>query len=420
MTGSPLKIDHLIQLKIAKNPETGNYYCPVSMKDFTESTKIVVIRTTGHVYSAKVVDELNKKQKNWKDLINGTKFRPKDILVLQDPMEIKKRIIDGFLWKKHGKSALDFRKNEENEDELKSIEMTALGKRALEKAALKQKNDTELGTTTKKLKGAEKANKPVDLDEVLSVKDFLKERARMKDWRHGKQTTGMMAASVTSSLMTHKTEDELRSLNTTEMLHQIWYMVKSQHMKTYIQMETSMGTLNCVLYSDQAARTCFSFLDLVYQGKFKNMKFETLIEGTIIQLGSNKARQIKLERVDKSEKLKHDQGGLLTVEMSGDLNTLGVTLAKSSQLDLNYSVFGRIAGGFSVIKEVSDYGNVEGNVMVADFVVKDIQVISDGFRQACKKIRRKLMGIDKKKEKELKMEEAKKERNSRLNRILML
>ena len=79
-----------------------NYMCPISMKDFTLTTKIVAIRTTGYVYSASVVDELNKKHNNWFDLISGQQFQPSDILVLQDPMAIEARLIDSFDYVKKG------------------------------------------------------------------------------------------------------------------------------------------------------------------------------------------------------------------------------------------------------------------------------------------------------------------------------
>lgn len=58
------------------------------------------------------------------------------------------------------------------------------------------------------------------------------------------------------------------------------------------------------------------------------MRFSTMIEGVIIQLG-NKAKGLLLDNVDKSAKLIHDRGGLLTIETTGGLDTLGITLAAS-------------------------------------------------------------------------------------------
>lgn len=62
----------LITLKMTKSKtDSMGYMCPISMKDFTLTTKIVAIKPSGYVYSASVVDELNKKHNNWTDLITG-------------------------------------------------------------------------------------------------------------------------------------------------------------------------------------------------------------------------------------------------------------------------------------------------------------------------------------------------------------
>ena len=82
--------------------DTMGFMCPISMKDFTLTTKIVAIKTTGYVYSASVVDELNKKHNNWTDLITGKPFKASDIIVLQDPMAIEGRLINGFDYVKRG------------------------------------------------------------------------------------------------------------------------------------------------------------------------------------------------------------------------------------------------------------------------------------------------------------------------------
>lgn len=63
---------------------------------FTDHTKIVAIKTSGHVYTADTVEELNRKPKLWKDLLTGDAFTYKDIIVLQDPKNIESRTIKNF------------------------------------------------------------------------------------------------------------------------------------------------------------------------------------------------------------------------------------------------------------------------------------------------------------------------------------
>ena len=83
VTGQETKLSDLIKLNVTRSKtDKINYMCPISMKDFTLTTKIIAIKTTGNVYSAKVVDELNRKHNNWTDLITGEPFKPTDIIVL--------------------------------------------------------------------------------------------------------------------------------------------------------------------------------------------------------------------------------------------------------------------------------------------------------------------------------------------------
>lgn len=81
VTGSPLKVADLIKLKIHRNKE-GRMHCPMSYKIFNDNMKIVAIVPTGNVYSGNIVDELNKNQKYWFDLLTDTPFKSEDIIVL--------------------------------------------------------------------------------------------------------------------------------------------------------------------------------------------------------------------------------------------------------------------------------------------------------------------------------------------------
>lgn len=165
--------------------------------------------------------------------------------------------------------------------------MSGLGKRimnqATEKGLTMGKGDQEDPITKDKTKKILKVDKSkIDPDELLTVEQFINERKALKDWKHSKQSTGMVAASVTSSAMNVLQKDEARLLNDAEMMKEIWNTVKSHHMKTYISINTNLGTLNVILYSHQAARTCFSFLEKIYKAELEGLKFHKLIEGVLI------------------------------------------------------------------------------------------------------------------------------------------
>lgn len=65
-------------------------------KVFTDHTHIVAVKTTGNVYAWEAVEELNVKAKNWKDLMSEEPFTRKDIIHLQDPLNLAGRLIEAF------------------------------------------------------------------------------------------------------------------------------------------------------------------------------------------------------------------------------------------------------------------------------------------------------------------------------------
>ena len=71
----------LIKLNFHKN-DKDEFHDPISFKVFTEFTKIVAIKQSGHVYCFDTIEELNKKPKYYKDLLTNESFTFRDIIVL--------------------------------------------------------------------------------------------------------------------------------------------------------------------------------------------------------------------------------------------------------------------------------------------------------------------------------------------------
>ncbi len=65
------------------------------MQVFTESTHIVAIRTSGNVYAWEAVEELNIKPRFMKDLLTDQSFTRKDIIHIQDPMNLEASVTGG-------------------------------------------------------------------------------------------------------------------------------------------------------------------------------------------------------------------------------------------------------------------------------------------------------------------------------------
>ena len=85
-TGAPLKASELVRLTFHRDGN-GELGCPVSGEPFTDSTKTCAVRTTGNVYSYKVVEELNLRPKSLRDLLTDEPFKRADVLVLRPQNE---------------------------------------------------------------------------------------------------------------------------------------------------------------------------------------------------------------------------------------------------------------------------------------------------------------------------------------------
>lgn|SRR3990167_1557785 len=361
VTGTPLRLDQIFKLKMSKDDDE-NYICPVSKKVLTDSTKIVAIRGSGVVYAASTVEELNKKPKFFCDLMTGQKFSPADIITIQDPMDVKSRLMENFDYIRNNLE-VDGDESEEDAENQPNVDHTALGKRILNMAEEKSK----VYAMEQAAKAAAVPKRViVPLEQEISVEDFIAERRDLKDWRHEKEGTGRLASSVTSSYMKLSTSEEKRPLTELEMLQYIWLEVKKAHMKGYAQIITNVGELNVLLFTDQAARTCFSFMELAYKGKLKAVKFRSLIPGTILNVGSyGQTDKVMFETLDRSEKLLHKRPGLLTVNTMGSLSTFGITLSESEILDRTNTIFGEIKHNFELVDLVDASGESDGQPKVA-------------------------------------------------------
>lgn len=76
--------DDMIPLHFSKNAQ-GHWQDPVSQREFTDHSHLVVIQTTGQVYLSDTVQQLNVKAKMMQDLVTDEPFTRRDILTIQDP-----------------------------------------------------------------------------------------------------------------------------------------------------------------------------------------------------------------------------------------------------------------------------------------------------------------------------------------------
>ncbi|CAM9979270.1 unnamed protein product, partial [Sphacelaria rigidula] len=99
VNGDALTAKDLVRLNISKNAD-GKWHCPVTFKVFNDNSRILAIKTSGNVFAAEAVEELNFKAKSWNDLLTGESFTKRDVIKLNDPGDaefVASRDINNFV-----------------------------------------------------------------------------------------------------------------------------------------------------------------------------------------------------------------------------------------------------------------------------------------------------------------------------------
>ncbi|XP_045542878.1 RING-type E3 ubiquitin-protein ligase PPIL2 [Papilio machaon] len=358
VTGKKLDVKSLIQLKFFKNAQ-DEYHCPVLFKLFTKNSHIVAIRTTGNVYSHEAVEQLNIKGKNWKDLINDTPFTRSDIITIQDPSNLTKFNISNF---HHIKNNLKVETEEE------------IAMRKDPHARLK----TVSAETKDILQQLEKDYKAPE------VKETKKEMADTFNAAHF--STGMVAASFTSTAMVPETVHEAAIICEDEVKYQ---RVKK---KGYVRLVTNLGPLNFELYCDVTPKACDNFIKHCYSGYYNGTKFHRSIRNFMIQGGDPTGTGLGGESIWKKPfedeirpNLHHTGRGVLSMANSGP-NTNGsqffITFRSCKQLDGKHTIFGKLVGGLDTLNAMEQIEVDNKDRPIQDIVIEVGQVFVDPFLEA--------------------------------------
>jgi peptidyl-prolyl cis-trans isomerase-like 1 len=131
---------------------------------------------------------------------------------------------------------------------------------------------------------------------------------------------------------------------------------------TYVQIETSAGSIELELYADRAPRTVYNFVELSKLGYYDGTTFHRVIEHFMLQGGDPTGSGLGGESIfggkfedEISPDLKHTGAGIISMANSGP-NSNGsqffITLAPCPWLDGKHSIFGRVSKGMRVVQRL--------------------------------------------------------------------
>jgi len=384
--GGKLEIKELIPLHFHTNTQ-GQLQCPVTFKVLGNNTPVCANMSSGHVYCLEAVLELNKKNKNWNDLVTGQPFKWTDIVVIQDPDNIQGREVAKFHFMLSGQqdeviteiTNPESKAARQNKGE-KIRENAAIARVFEEKERLAQeKAQEEAEKQAADPDAAAAAKQAVDeaKDKQLSI-----EQARGKRKLNDRYTSGEVAESFTSTAKPLRSDNTLRKLTEEEELQDVYDQVRKKKTKGYVRMITSIGCLNLELHCDVAPRTTDNFLRLCSRSYYDNTIFHRLIKNFMMQggdpKGTGKGGESGFEggaafKDEFDARLVHQGPGILSMANNGkntNRSQFFVTLKSCEHLNNKHSVFGRVVGGLNLLDAFNNW-----ETDVKDKPLKEIKLI---------------------------------------------
>ncbi|CAM9888576.1 unnamed protein product [Ectocarpus fasciculatus] len=374
VTGEALTPKDLVRLNISKNGD-GKWHCPVTFKVFNDNSRILAIKSSGNVFAAEAVEELNYKAKSWNDLLTGEEFTKRDVIKLNDPGDkefVASRDVNNFV---HLSEVREERVAElakvAHADKIRQTKSTELIFREI---GAKRKRDA-----------AEKAAKDEEDRKTAKEREEAGLAAGERLWKRGKVTTedlvggrimtsGKTSGSFTSSALAVSTESKARLATDDEINDARWYRLRKLGKKArrqraettlppgYCQLQTTKGNINVEIHCDIVPRMAENFLGLCEKEYYDGTKFHRSIRNFMLQggdpTGSGRGGESYWGGKIKDEfesRMTHDKRGVLSMANSGP-DTTGsqffITYKSCKHLDNQHSVFGRVVGGMPALAAI--------------------------------------------------------------------
>ncbi|PLB38025.1 peptidyl-prolyl cis-trans isomerase [Aspergillus candidus] len=393
--GTPLKSADLIKLHLAKN-EAGEYIDPVTYKVLTDNTHIVALRNTGNVFAWDTVERLNIKGKLWRDLVTDEEFGRKDIITLQDPQNIESRNLSAFHYLQAGESGLTEEQQQErasgsvNADALGSSAKILKAKEAVAKARAERAQRGSAGAVSQSsTEGGVRAGSRASNQAAAAGS------RKPVPYNAARHTTGMAAASLTSTGLTPHTSGELALLSDEE------YMLRRGRVKQkgYARLSTNLGDVNVELQTEYAPKAVWNFIKLAKKGYYRDVAFHRNIKGFMIQGGDPSGTGRGGESIwgkyfnDEFEgPLKHDSRGTLSMANKGkNTNSSQFFIAYRAlpHLNLKHTIFGHVIddptpSSGTLDRMETNPVNPSTNRPTPDIRIHDVTIFVDPFEEFLK------------------------------------
>lgn len=383
VTGKKLEPEELVPLHFHRNDE-GLIHCPVTYKVFTDHSVVVVNIRSGHVYSQDAVDQLNRKTRNWKDLITSEPLKSSDIITLQNPDDVEAREIASFHYIQKGQ-----------QDEVVNDMVAHAEKESHESKAIKIRTDPALKRIfdERQVRLESKLSEAKAKEEAETTAKDIADSTKPKKI-HDVYTSGEVAESFTSTSTPLRINNVLRPITEEEHEMELYEMVRKNKAKGYVRMVTTEGMLNIELHCNIVPRTTDNFLRLCERNYYDDTMFHRLIHNFVVQGGdpTNTGHGGKSGfpggRAFKDEfdsRLNHQGPGIVSMANNGkDTNKsqFFISLKSCPHLDLKHSIFGRVVGGLNIVAALNSWETDDKDKPIKPIKIIRTEVFKNPFKEA--------------------------------------
>lgn len=369
-----MKQSDLIKLNFAQN-EAGGYVDPVTIKEFTENSHIVAIRhgESANVFLYDTLERLNFKAKMWKDLVSDEEFSKKDLVILQDPQNVESRNLSSFKYLKDG------------EDSGVPKEEAGVNTAAMGNAAKILKAKEAVAKARAGKAAGVNINQQKNGTDAKTIQKTRVQPQQATPYNATRHTTGMAAASLTSTGVTPHTSGALALMSDEE------YLLKRGRVKQkgYVRLETSLGDLTIEIYPEHAPKASWNFVKLARKGYYNGISFHRNIRNFMIQggdpTGTGKGGTSIWNKNFEDEfdsPLKHDVRGVVSMANKGkntNSSQFFIIYRKTPHLDRKHTIFGKVIDSETTLKKLEE-AEVEANDRPQeDIVIEQAIVYTDPF-----------------------------------------
>ncbi|KAK3166668.1 hypothetical protein OEA41_009793 [Lepraria neglecta] len=396
VTGKPLASEELIKLRFHKNDE-GEMVDPVTFKVFTDNAHLVALKNTGNVFAYDTVERLNIKVKMWRDLVSDEEFGRKDIITLQDPQNVQSRNLSSFKYLQDGVSTLTEAQQRERNS---GVNASALGNAA----SMIKSTDTSISTAPsnsqvgKYLHQKPPTHSPSTTTTLTKPSSSTSAPAKIKPLHTSKSTpynasthtTGLAAASLTSTGLTPHTSGALALLSDEE------FLLKPRRVKSpgYARITTTHGEINIELLPEFAPKAVWNFTQLAKKGYYKDVVFHRNIRNFMLQGGdptsTGKGGTSIWGKNFEDEfdgPLSHDARGVISMANKGkntNSSQFFITYRPCKHLDRKHTIFGRVVGGLETLAKIENVEVDEGKRPLEEVRMESVVVFVDPFEEFMK------------------------------------